>query len=154
MRFSDTWPWHQVDCKAAIMSCQHYMMTSLHGGDFRIIGLCEENPLVTCHPFSVTETHVPILAQLMACCLMTPSHYLNQWWLIISEVQWQSSEDSFTRDTSAINYYIILEIIYLRFYSNLPAESEDKGHLNPHSVPVMFPFIVQPSVEPLRNCLS
>ena len=27
------------------------------------------------------------LAQVMACCLMAPSHYLNQSWLIISEVQ-------------------------------------------------------------------
>ena len=32
------------------------------------------------------------LAQVMACCLMAPSHYLNQCWLIISEVQWLSSE--------------------------------------------------------------
>ena len=24
----------------------------------------------------------------MACCLTAPSHYLNQWWLIISEVLW------------------------------------------------------------------
>ena len=30
------------------------------------------------------------LAQVMACCLMAPSHYQNQWWLIISEVQWHS----------------------------------------------------------------
>ena len=30
------------------------------------------------------------LAQVMACCLMAPSHYLNQCWLIISEVQWHS----------------------------------------------------------------
>ena len=29
-----------------------------------------------------------ILAQVMACCLTAPSHYLNQCWLIISEVQW------------------------------------------------------------------
>ena len=28
------------------------------------------------------------LAQVMACCLTAPSHYLNQCWLIISEVQW------------------------------------------------------------------
>ena len=26
-------------------------------------------------------------AQVMACCLTAPSHYLYQWWLIISEVQ-------------------------------------------------------------------
>ena len=30
------------------------------------------------------------LAQVMACCLTAPSHYLNQCWRIISEVQWHS----------------------------------------------------------------
>ena len=33
------------------------------------------------------------LVQVMACCLMAPSHYLNQCWLIISKVLWHSSED-------------------------------------------------------------
>ena len=32
------------------------------------------------------------LAQVMASCLMAPSHYLNQYWLIISEVVWHSPE--------------------------------------------------------------
>ena len=31
------------------------------------------------------------LAQVMACCLMAPSQYLNQYWLIISKVLWHSS---------------------------------------------------------------
>ena len=30
------------------------------------------------------------LAQVMACCLTAPSHYLNQCWLIINKVQWHS----------------------------------------------------------------
>ena len=34
-----------------------------------------------------------ILVQVMVCYLMVPSHYLNQWWLIISRDLWQS-EDS------------------------------------------------------------
>ena len=38
------------------------------------------------------------LAQVMACCLTAPSHYLNQCWLIISKVQWHSSEGNFTRN--------------------------------------------------------
>ena len=29
------------------------------------------------------------MAQVMACCLTAPSHYLNQCWLIISEAQWR-----------------------------------------------------------------
>ena len=41
------------------------------------------------------------LAQVMACCLAAPSHYLNQCWLIISKVQWHSSEGNFTKDASA-----------------------------------------------------
>ena len=32
------------------------------------------------------------LAQVMACCLTTPSHYLNQCWLVIGEVPWHSSQ--------------------------------------------------------------
>ena len=35
------------------------------------------------------------LAQVMACCLTAPSHYLNQCWLIIREVLWHTSESSF-----------------------------------------------------------
>ena len=39
------------------------------------------------------------LAQVMACCLTAPSHYLNQRWLIISGIHWDSSEGNFTKDT-------------------------------------------------------
>ena len=38
----------------------------------------------------------------MACCLPTPSHYLDQFWFIISQAQSHSSEGNFTMDTSAI----------------------------------------------------
>ena len=44
------------------------------------------------------------LAQVMACCLRAPSHYLNQCRLIISMVHLHSYEGSFTRDTSAIDH--------------------------------------------------
>ena len=37
------------------------------------------------------------LVQVMACCLMAPGHYLNQCWLIISEVLRHSSEDTIIR---------------------------------------------------------
>ena len=46
-----------------------------------------------------------ILAQVMACCLTAPNHYLNQCWLIVSMVQWHSSEDNFTKDPSATNHW-------------------------------------------------
>ena len=44
------------------------------------------------------------LAQVMACCLTTPSHYLNQCWLIMSEVQWHSYLGNFTRDAWSTNH--------------------------------------------------
>ena len=49
------------------------------------------------------------LAQIMARCLMAPSHYLNQRWLLIGRVQWHSSECNLTRDTSAISHWNNLE---------------------------------------------
>ena len=35
------------------------------------------------------------LAQVMACCLMAPSHYLNQRWLLINDVLWHLPESDF-----------------------------------------------------------
>ena len=43
------------------------------------------------------------LAQVIACCLTAPSHYLNQCWLIISKVWWHSSDGNITRDVSFMN---------------------------------------------------
>ena len=40
------------------------------------------------------------LAQVMACCLTAPSHYLNQCWLIISEAKWHSNKGDSTSDPS------------------------------------------------------
>ena len=53
-------------------------------------------------------------AKVMARCLMALSHYLNQWWLIISEVQWQSPENNFLRSQPSITKSSF-KIIYLRF---------------------------------------
>ena len=49
------------------------------------------------------------LAQVMACCLTAPSHYLNQCWLIMNKVKWHSFEGNFTADISAINHCNWLE---------------------------------------------
>ena len=64
------------------------------------------------------------LAQVMACCLTAPSHYLNQCWLIISKVQWHSSECSFTKDTSTISHWNYLENYLSNFFSNLQGANE------------------------------
>ena len=45
------------------------------------------------------------LVQVMACCLMAPSHYLNQCWLITSEVlRWYSLGGNYTGNAQSINY--------------------------------------------------
>ena len=60
------------------------------------------------------------LAQVMACCLMAPSHYLNQCWLIICKVQWHLSEGAFTMDTSAMNHLNSPENYLSEISSKLP----------------------------------
>ena len=40
---------------------------------------------------------------------MALSHYLNQYWLIISKVLWLSFQGNFTRDASIINHWNLFE---------------------------------------------
>ena len=40
--------------------------------------------------------------QVMACCLTTPSHYMNQCWRLISEVVWHLPDNNFTASVPAI----------------------------------------------------
>ena len=44
------------------------------------------------------------LAQSMACCLTAPSHYLNQCWLLISEVLWHSLPSILTAPAQSCYY--------------------------------------------------
>ena len=49
------------------------------------------------------------LAQVMACCLTAPSHYLNQCWLHMNEVLWYSHESNFTANAQATILYLEFE---------------------------------------------
>ena len=65
------------------------------------------------------------LARVMACCLTAPSHYLNQCWLIISEVQWHSYWSNFTIDMPQPSITkICMKITCLKFHSNFPGVNE------------------------------
>ena len=59
------------------------------------------------------------LAQVMACCLTAPSHYLNQCWLIISEVQWQ-----FHKRCLGHQSLKSLWKQHLKFHSNFPGAND------------------------------
>ena len=51
------------------------------------------------------------LAQIMACCLMATSHYLNQCWLIIKGVLWHSPETNVTRCAYELNLQHLFEAL-------------------------------------------
>ena len=51
-----------------------------------------------------------ILAQVMVCFLMAPTHYLNKCWLLSGEAAWHSTESNFIPNTQATILYNKLEI--------------------------------------------
>ena len=64
-------------------------------------------------------------AQLMACSLTAPSHYLNQCWLIISEVQVTFIIRAISQEMPQPSITKIhLKIAYLNFHSNFPGVNE------------------------------
>ena len=60
------------------------------------------------------------LAQVMACCLTAQGHYLNQYWLIVSNFHWHSYEGNLTQDTLAINQLYYLENYLSKFSFKSP----------------------------------
>ena len=60
------------------------------------------------------------LAQVMAWCLIAPSHYLNQSWPLMNEVLWHLPKNNFKAHTQDIFCKMNLEIIILKitFISN------------------------------------
>ena len=61
------------------------------------------------------------LAQVMACCLATPSHYLKQSWLVTSKVPGHLSEDIIIRRSEDKTFF---KIQFLKLYSDLPMDNE------------------------------
>ena len=45
------------------------------------------------------------MSQIKSCCLMAPSHYLKQCWLLISALLWNSPESNFTANAHPIIPY-------------------------------------------------
>ena len=79
----------------------------------------------------------PTLAQVIAHCLMAPSYYLNQCWLIISEVLCHSPQGNFTGNTRDIYPWHELKINNLRLQLHLPGAKE-LTHFNIKSAMIMM----------------
>ena len=65
------------------------------------------------------------LAQVMACCLMAPSHYLNQYWLIVNwilrnELQWNWNQSTrcFIHENAFKN--VICKMVSILFRGRFP----------------------------------
>ena len=64
------------------------------------------------------------LAQVMACCLMASSLYLNQCWPIISEVMWHPPDSNFQKILKILIVEMSLKFTNFRLQSNPPGASE------------------------------
>ena len=89
------------------------------------------------------------LAQVMACCLSAPGHYLNQCWLIISKIQSYSSWYHFTKDTSAINQWNQFANYLSKFPFKSPRDQWFKWPMRYHEIlhhlELLSPLIVSSS---------
>ena len=65
------------------------------------------------------------LVQVMAWCLMAPSHYLNEFWLILSKVLHHSREGNFTGNVQYICLWHEFKNYWLRSQTQLPAGSNE-----------------------------
>ena len=80
------------------------------------------------------------LAQVMACCLTAPSHYLNQCWPIIRKVLWHSLEEMFN--------IFVLDVSFkfhdLRLQPHLPGANELNARTSADKVRVMYKQLSEP----------
>ena len=129
--FTDQW----LGIYGQILSPSLYTQRITHTCTY-FVGITPKIHIPICH---LTHGHVNLLgpsdailrpksgstlAQVMACWLTAPSHYLNQCWLIISKIWWHSSEGNFIRSTSATIHKFSLKITYLKLNWNLPGANE------------------------------
>ena len=77
------------------------------------------------------------LAQVMACCLLAPSHYLKQCWLIIGEVLWHSSQGiilTWCEDTNQWNEIENCSFKMARFNIKMISYQHRKSHCRDETI--------------------
>ena len=112
---------HHIQCNAIIKSHNSLPVRVRYGVSFVTSKFGLYSPSLTAVLFNSLgpsdstwrQRSGSTLAQVMAWCLMAPSHYLNRCWLIISKVEWDSTKSKFTRDNSAINHWNYLYIPWI-----------------------------------------
>ena len=108
-------PWYQVDVTGGwrspkitithskyINSGNHLIKNSFWRKHYPVINAFWPSDVIWCHGSGST------LAQVMACCLMAPSHYLNQCWLIIYGLLWHAPGSTFTESVLRIQHNVTL----------------------------------------------
>ena len=108
-------------CMLFVCFCLFVNVTNNH------IGVCDSFVTSDSWPSDAIWWHRSrlSLAQVMACCLTAPSHYLDQCWLIINEAHWHLAEGNFTEivpDISVTTKCLI--VAYLKMLLYLPEVSE------------------------------
>ena len=98
---------HQYINQIAKSYILHVFFNSTYSNTLNIIYLKPVMNRVNSRHMTRSES---TLAQVLACCLTAPSHYLNQCWLNISNVPGHSSESNFTRHISHQSLKISLKI--------------------------------------------
>ena len=110
--------WCRTGNRPLLEQCWSKSLTHICGTRGRWVNTLWPNDTIWRHKSGST------LAQVMACCLTAPSHYLNQCWLIISKVQWHSSESILQDIPQPSVTEISLKMAYLKLCSNLPVDKE------------------------------
>ena len=89
----------------------------------------------------------PTLAQVIACCLPAPSHYLDQYWLIIGNVPWNSPESNFSPTAQAIFLHFSSKIILLKLFPNFHGTNGLKNGDETLDLKTKWPPFYRPSFK-------
>ena len=112
-----------VNISSGTFSVQHQSIT-INNAELLAIGLLETSHwyINSLWPGDAIWWHGTRLTldQVMACCLIATSHYLNQCWLIISEDPWHSSQGIIHRWSEDTNQWNEIENFSFQMASKSP----------------------------------
>ena len=99
----DQWlMWHKAVISSLVMRWRYHSLVLNHW-DALELDLCCINSLWAREPIFLPRSG-SALAQIMACCLTAPSHYLNQCWLIICRAMCHSPTGNSTENVHESNH--------------------------------------------------